>query len=361
MTLNHEQKLQKMRDVYELLEKFVDISKKRATKHPYLVVILMHEYFRNIWPNDPFIKQVLSEDRLENITLCLKKCITCLEQTEFLGSYFNSQEALFKAYKSLEEDNEKEKHLTQTVYGKLWKSLEDDYISNETKTVLRNLFEKNGKNVEILKGKNVLDMGCGSGRFTIGFAQLGVEKVIGVDLGHTGINVGGKISEKLGLRNIKFIESNVLSLPFDDETFDFVFCKGVLHHTGNLEKGLDEFYRILKKDGNGFIYLYGTGGLFWDSRTKMREVMKKIPMNYTNKVLEILGMPPKRYVFADSWYVPIEEHISRERLENYLKSQNYLKIERVEHTGTFDLDSMSNISYLEELWGEGELRYFLTK
>ena len=348
-------------EVYDLLDRFLELCDQRVSKVPYMVVILMHEYFRNIWPNDPFITDVLSSDKLENIELCLKKCISCLESIKFLGTYFNSEDELFQKYKKLEEDTENEKQITQTVYGKLWKSLEPSYVLNESKQVLTNIFEKNGKNADELKGKKVLDMGCGSGRFTLGFAQLGVEKVIGIDLGKTGIDVGRKISQKSGLTNIEFIEDSVLSLPFEDDSFDFVFSKGVLHHTGNLEKGLDEYHRVLKKGGQGFLYLYGSGGLFWNSRIKMREVMKKIPMNYTNSILEMIGMPPKRYVFSDSWYVPIEEHVTRERLMNYLQLKNYSKIERVEHTGSDDIFSMSNLPYSAELWGDGELRYFLTK
>jgi ubiquinone/menaquinone biosynthesis C-methylase UbiE len=361
MFLDNSDHKDKLIEIYDLLDNFLDLCDQRISKDPYLIVILMHEYFRNIWPNDPFIKPVLSSDKLENTKLCLKNCIDCLEKTEFLGSYFNSKDDLFKKYKTLKEDNESEKHITQTVYGKLWKSLESNYILDESKQVLTDLFEKNGKNIDDLKGKKVLDMGCGSGRFTLGFAQLGVEKITGIDLGKTGISVGRKLSEKFGLKNIEFIEQSVLSLPFDDESFDFVFSKGVLHHTGNLEKSLDEYHRVLKKGGQGFLYLYGSGGLFWNSRTKMRDVMQKIPMNYTNIVLETLGMPSKRYIFADSWYVPVEEHVTRERLVNYLKIKNYSKIKQVEYTGSDDILSMSNLPYSKELWGDGELRYFLTK
>ena len=46
-----------MKEVYDLLDKFTEISKKLAFKHPYLVIIAMHEYFRNIWPNDPIIEE----------------------------------------------------------------------------------------------------------------------------------------------------------------------------------------------------------------------------------------------------------------------------------------------------------------
>ena len=79
----------------------------------------------------------------------------------------------------------------------------------------------------------------------------------------------------------------------------------------------------MKKGGIGYLYLYGSGGIFWNSRKKMREVMKDIPMQYTQKVLEIIGMPNKRYVFVDSWYVPIEEYVDRKWLENYLSKKTF--------------------------------------
>ena len=66
-------------------------------------------------------------------------------------------------------------------------------------------------------------------------------------------------------------------LKYPDNSFDFVFCKGVLHHTGNTYKGLSELKRVLKKDSNAFIYLYGSDGVFWRTRKLMRKVMKKIP------------------------------------------------------------------------------------
>ena len=262
--------------------------------------------------------------------------------------------------KNLDEKMEKDNLGTQTVYGKLWESLDDDYLIEKTKNILVNLFEKNGMDISTLKDKTVLDMGCGSGRFTIAFAQLGVKNVIGVDLGEVGIEIGEKRSKDLNLKNIQFIKKNILELPFEDQTFDFVFSKGVLHHTGQLVKGLNEFQRVLKLGGNGFLYLYGSGGLFWNSRKKMREVMKNIPMNYTLRVLDVIGIPSQRYIFADSWYVPIEEHVERKWLEEFLLNK-FSKIIKVDHSGESSVHPMSNLPHSNKLWGDGELRYFLTK
>ena len=91
--------------------------------------------------------------------------------------------------------------------------------------------------------------------------------------------------------------------------------------------------------------------------------MVEIPMNYTMKILKMIGMPDERYIFSDSWYVPIEEHVKRDFLENYLdKTLNFSKIDRVDITNISGLNSMSDKTKLDkELWGNGELRYFLTK
>lgn len=347
--------------INQLLDEFIEISKINAKTHPFFVVIFMHEYFRNIWPNDPFIKETLSDNKVENIKSCLENLINLSKNIQTLGSYFTQVDRRVEFFKNFEQNEENENNFTQTVYGKLWKNLEEDYIRGESKNVLINLLKQGGYNIEEFREKKILDVGCGSGRFSIGFAQLGAKEVTGIDLGKTGIKIGTNFIEKFNLKNIKLIEGNVLSLPFEDNEFDFVFSKGVLHHTGDLKKGLEEYFRVLKKGGNGFLYLYGSGGVFWNSRRKMREVMKLIPINYTIQILKEIGMPNKRYVFTDSWYVPTEEHVQRKWLEEFLHNQKYEKITRIDITGDESIQSMANQSFSEELWGDGELRYFLKK
>ena len=224
--------ISKVEEIYALLDSFIENCKKISKKHPYMVIILMHEYFRNIWPNDPFITEEVSNDKLESISLCLKNCMNIIERTKDLGSYFNSNEIIDSFKKQPTHDSENQ---TQVVYGELWESLNSEYIINETQDVLRRLFVKGGLKIDELKEKKIIDVGCGSGRFTIALAQMGVKEIVGVDLGESGIKIGEEFARKLNLKNIKFIKNDVLSLPFDDESFDFVFSKGVLHHTGNLE------------------------------------------------------------------------------------------------------------------------------
>ena len=169
------------------------------------------------------------------------------------------------------------------------------------------------------------------------------------------------MAKKQKIKNVKFLKSNVLKLPFKNNSFDFVFCKGVLHHTGNTYKGLLELKRVLKYNSNAFIYLYGSGGIFWKTRKMMRTVMKKIPYNYTLKVLNEIGMPSRRTIFVDSWYVPIEDHVNQKVLENWflknkIQFKKYIKGKKTE------LEYMEKKEkYFKEFFGNGELRYIIKK
>ncbi len=345
--------------VYEKLELFLELSKERTITHPFIVVMLMHEYFRCLYPDDPFIEKRYAEDNLENIISCLDMCIQTLTAITDMGSYFSGNSSLENYMSNFEQETQSK---TQVLYGKLWKKRMAGKSLDSTEE-LKESFKRNGFDIEYVKGKKVLDIGCGSGRFTIALAKLGAGHVTGVDLGDDGLEVARELASLAKLENITFDKHSVLDLPYEDESFDFVYCKGVLHHTGNLNKGLKEYHRVLKKGGKAFLYLYGSGGLFWTSRRKMRQVMQLIPIDYSIRVLELIGMSSSRTIFVDNWYVPIEEHVESEPLQAYLTKLGYSKIERWKKGSSIELESMvfSNAPNAKELWGEGELRYILEK
>ena len=62
----------------------------------------------------------------------------------------------------------------------------------------------NAKNLNDIKDKKILDLGCGTGIFTIGPNLLNAKSTIGFDIDNESINIAKSISEKLDLKNIKF-------------------------------------------------------------------------------------------------------------------------------------------------------------
>ncbi|MEK6982258.1 MAG: methyltransferase domain-containing protein [Candidatus Micrarchaeota archaeon] len=112
--------------------------------------------------------------------------------------------------------------------------------------------EVTGFNQKDLKGKLVLDVGCGSGRYLEIASKFGAE-VVGIDLSFA----VDAAQENLGKqKNMHIIQANVFSLPFKEDTFDIIYSIGVLHHTPDCKKAFMCLPNLLKKPGKISIWLY---------------------------------------------------------------------------------------------------------
>ena len=56
---------------------------------------------------------------------------------------------------------------------------------------------------------------------------------------------------------------DVENMPYADNTFDFVYSYGVIHHTPNMEKAIEEIYRVLKPGGECWIAVYNKNSWFY--------------------------------------------------------------------------------------------------
>ncbi|MBI2281345.1 MAG: class I SAM-dependent methyltransferase [Bacteroidetes bacterium] len=98
----------------------------------------------------------------------------------------------------------------------------------------------------------VLDLGCGSGRWTK-FVASKVKLVEAIDPS-TAIFSAASLNENE--TNVRITQASVSNIPFDDETFDFVICLGVLHHIPNTQQALIDVVKKIKKGGAILLYLY---------------------------------------------------------------------------------------------------------
>lgn len=104
------------------------------------------------------------------------------------------------------------------------------------------------------RGKSVLEIGTGNGADAAMFALNGANYT-GVDLTETALEATRRHFEVLNLTGT-FQRENAEALSFPDETFDWVYSHGVLHHTPNPQKAINEVWRVLKPNGRAIIMLY---------------------------------------------------------------------------------------------------------
>jgi 2-polyprenyl-3-methyl-5-hydroxy-6-metoxy-1,4-benzoquinol methylase len=108
------------------------------------------------------------------------------------------------------------------------------------------------------KGKEVLELGCGTGELASALALCGAN-VIGVDFSSSSIKKAKELAKKFGVRKrTRFIEKNILQLRENEfeKKFDAVIALGSLHHTINAIKGFQIGCKQAKPEGIVVIGLY---------------------------------------------------------------------------------------------------------
>jgi ubiquinone/menaquinone biosynthesis C-methylase UbiE len=115
----------------------------------------------------------------------------------------------------------------------------------------------------ILKGKHLLEIGCGMGFDSLEFLKRGV-RVTATDLTPSAVALAAKHFEIKGVEAEDVRVENGLALSFADETFDAVWSNGVLHATGDTPLAIREVRRVLKPGGRAIIsHFYRKPSWMW--------------------------------------------------------------------------------------------------
>lgn len=170
-------------------------------------------------------------------------CVACRSQFPIVGSvpWLLSQ---------VQTPVSREVSDTIALYSHLWTRVEADapQLSTHVEAVENTLGEP------VVRGRLGLDAGSGRGADTLAMAKRHPSvELVSVDISE-GIYVTRHITD--GLPNVHVIRGSVLELPLRSETYDFVYSFGVLHHTPNPLRGMQELARVLKRGRQVSIYLY---------------------------------------------------------------------------------------------------------
>jgi ubiquinone/menaquinone biosynthesis C-methylase UbiE len=113
--------------------------------------------------------------------------------------------------------------------------------------------EKILKGVDMLPGQSVLEVGCGTGYFTLPAARLIGDqgRLIALDILLESVELVSKKVQNANLKNTDVVKGDALDTRLDAESFDVVLLLGVIPAPMlPLAKLLPEMHRILKTEGN---------------------------------------------------------------------------------------------------------------
>jgi SAM-dependent methyltransferase len=202
---------------------------------------------------------------------------------------------------------------------------------------------KTGIDPRELKGRRVLDAGCGGGRYTRLAARHGAE-VVGVDLS-TAVEKAATLCA--GLPGVSILQADLLALPLAPASFDLAFSIGVLHHSPDPRRAFAQVAARVKPGGRLAVWLYRRNT--WPQEavnTALRAVTTRLPapvlevlcaglgvlggvpvLNRTlNKVANFSNHPDWTLRVCDSfdWYAPrYQSHHTVEELARWFTEEGF--------------------------------------
>ena len=124
-----------------------------------------------------------------------------------------------------------------------------DYFEACTAPENRFILEQMGD----IRGKLLLDLGCGAGENSVYFAKQGA-RCVATDYSPGMVEVALQLAAANGVE-IEGRTANAMALDFPDNTFDLVYASNLLHHIPDPQIALKEMHRVLKPGGKA---------CFWD-------------------------------------------------------------------------------------------------
>lgn len=155
----------------------------------------------------------------------------------------------------------------------------------------------------------VIDVGCGTGQFACLLATK-PRRVLGVDFSQGSLAKADLLKDKLGLSGANFINRDLLAWDIPEESFDYTFCLGVLHHTADPCRGFKNLVRVTKTGGFVIVGLYNKYGRLWLSVN--RALLRLFPSLKAGMLRGMadrqLGEGEKDKAKIHSWYLDQYAH-----------------------------------------------------
>jgi SAM-dependent methyltransferase len=164
-------------------------------------------------------------------------------------------------------------NLTVNSFGEEWTKF-SDFSEEEIQLVGSEYFDIVTPE-HLNKDSVVLDMGCGSGRWTK-YVCKKAKFVEAIDPSDAIISAGMLLKDE---SNVRISKAGSESIPFEDNSFDFVFSLGVLHHIPDTQQAMQMCVNKLKKDGFLLVYLYyslDNRGIIYKSIFSISNIIRKI-------------------------------------------------------------------------------------
>jgi demethylmenaquinone methyltransferase/2-methoxy-6-polyprenyl-1,4-benzoquinol methylase len=180
-----------------------------------------------------------------------------------------------KPYNSLESKKDQVKHMFNMIASKY------DFLNHTLSLGMDYVWRKKAIKKILNNPKEILDIATGTADFAISAAKHTQANITGIDISDQMIYVGNKKIQQKKLNNrIKLSIEDSENLPYLNNSYDAITAGFGVRNFENLEKGLSEIHRVVKK--NGYVVIL-------EPSTPKAFPLKQIFSIYFQKILPFIG------------------------------------------------------------------------
>jgi 2-polyprenyl-3-methyl-5-hydroxy-6-metoxy-1,4-benzoquinol methylase len=242
-------------------------------------------------------------------------------------------------------------------FGFQWTKFRTDQLDSENRRESEQTFRlKTGLSEDDVRGRTVLDAGCGMGRFSEVVARWGAAKVVAIDLSGS---VGAAYENLAAYESVTVVQADLQSPPLEEGSFDIVFSIGVLHHTPDTRRAFLNLAHYVKPGGIYSVWVYSrrlrftlAGGSLIRPFTKRMEphrllrIIRRVEPTLTslkrrlgraaplvNVIVPVSGHsdPEWRVLDTFDWYSPtFQWKHSFEEVESWFRELGYQNVHRLD-------------------------------
>ena len=192
-----------------------------------------------------------------------------------------------------------------------------------------------------MEGEKILEVGCGAGRFTEVVLKNTKANLYALDYSNA---VDANFRNNGPSERLRLFQADMFKMPFNENSFDKIFCFGVLQHTPDFKRALRSMARVLKPGGELVVDFYPIKGWYTKLNAKyfLRPFLKRMDHDKLLAVIKRSVPSLKKVYFFNKQnglsrlnrFVPISE--MPEALKNCLNDK---EIEEWMLLDTFDMFS----------------------
>ena len=165
-------------------------------------------------------------------------------------------------------------------FGMQWNKFDKTQLDNEDEELdlsRRRFFAATHWDHEDLSGKSILEVGSGAGRFSKVVLEKTKALLFSIDYSNA-VTANYKNNKKIAPERFKLFQASIYEMPFPDNSFDKVFCFGVLQHTPDFDASVKALIAKAKPGGEIVVDFYPIKGWWTKINAKyiLRPITKKL-------------------------------------------------------------------------------------